>query len=677
MVTYFNGLGIGAAIPPPPVHLTVGEALAAIRDGKYRDKVEAVRAIADKDQRGGRKKQTLPIYCFSGTFSYRSKERMTAHSGLAVIDLDHMEPDAWQAARDRLVNDPFVFALFTSPSGDGLKVLFRIPPDIADHRRHYVAIIAYLGLPEVDKGTKDPARACFVSWDPDLYVNEGAEVFAAPDPVKALQDKVKDLPPGELADILREAQAHVTPAHIARPASILERLLEQVERVDFRKLAKLAGDDEKLRSKHYVVHAIEQVLNIAQRNGWGLCKNDAFVYLFNGAYWQVLNTADLQDFLGRAAERMGVDFNEARWYGFKDQLYRQFLTAAHLPEPEPDRSVTLVNLRNGTFQITSASQTLRAPDPADFLKYQLPFDYDPQATAPMFRAYLDQVLPEQALQDIVAEFLGYVFTKDVKLEKVLLLHGTGANGKSVLFDIVTAMLGGGANVSNYSLQSLTDQSGYYRAMIANKLVNYASEINGKAIGCDVFKQLASGEPVEARLPYGRPFTNTDYAKLIFNANELPRDIEATDAFHRRFLIVPFKVRIPDARQDKGLAARIIASELSGVFNWVLDGLSRLLKARRFTHSDTVEQAQADYRRLSDSVLSFIDEQGLVPSPKEHRSLKDLFNAYRNGCHETGNRPCSQGTFSARLQSAGFAIDRRNIGRIVWCEGSQTPNENVF
>jgi putative DNA primase/helicase len=681
LVTYFDRAVFTMDNPPPPVHGTVTDALAAFRDGKYRDKVERIRAITDQGRRNEQKRQTLPIYCFSGTFTYRSEECMTAHSGLAIMDLDHMKPDALLAARHRLTNDPNVFALFLSPSGDGLKVLFRIPPDIADHRRHYVALLDYLGITEADKRTKDPSRACFVSWDPDLYLNVNADVFTAPlapEPTsdKGLAQTVQDLPLGVLSDIYREAQARVMPK-VERSASLLDKMLEQVEPVDFRELAGLVREEDKLRGKHYAVHAVEQVLAIAQRNGWGLCKNAAFIYLFNGAYWEVLDADELQGFLGRAAERMGVDFNEARWYGFKDQLYRQFLTAAHLPQPEPDRNVTLVNLRNGTFEITGSHHRLRLPDPADFLKYQLPFDYDPKATAPRFRAYLDRVLPDKSSQAVVAEFLGYVFTKNLKMEKVLLLHGSGANGKSVLFDIVTAMLGGGSNVSHYSLQNLTDQNGYYRAMIANKLVNYASEINGKAIGCDTFKQLASNEPVEARLPYGRPFTVTDYAKFIFNANELPRDIEATLAFHRRFLIVPFNERIPEAEQDKGLAGKVINSELSGVFNWVLDGLRRLLNTQRFTHSDAVEQAQADYRRRSDSVLSFIDEHGLRPSPTANRPLKDLFREYRTACTEAGSRPCSQATFSARLLGAGFTIDRRGPGRIVWVETDEHAEENVF
>jgi putative DNA primase/helicase len=61
----------------------------------------------------------------------------------------------------------------------------------------------------------------------------------------------------------------------------------------------------------------------------------------------------------------------------------------------------------------------------------LPFEFDETATCPMFQKYLDEVLPEKELQHIVAEFFGYVFTKGLKMEKALLLYGSGANGKSL------------------------------------------------------------------------------------------------------------------------------------------------------------------------------------------------------------------------------------------------------
>jgi len=445
---------------------------------------------------------------------------------------------------------------------------------------------------------------------------------------------------------------------------LLDTLLDGIQPVDFRELTETTGND-KLSNKHYLVTCIEQVLITARNNSWGLCTNNEAIYLYNRAYWKAIDEPTFQVFLGRAAERMGIDRHNARYYQYREQLYKQFLSAANLHRPEPDSDTVLINLQNGTFEIGADAQRLRSPEPADFLTYQLPFEYDPSADAPLFHTYLNHVLPDPILQKILAEYLAYLFVRPsvLKLEKMLLIYGSGANGKSVLFDIVNALLGS-QNVCSYSLQSLTDESGYYRAMLADKLVNYASEINGKLESAS-FKALVSGEPIHARLPYGNPFTLTKYAKLIFNCNELPKEVEQTHAFFRRFLIIPFDVTIPEAEQDKQLSQRIIRSELSGVFNWMLSGLARLLTEGNFTHSDVVEKQTDDYKRQSDSVLMFVDEEGWVEDLSQFKDLKTVYGEYKGYCEECGYMKCSLRKFSDRLRRQGFKMERKNYGFVVY------------
>lgn len=124
------------------------------------------------------------------------------------------------------------------------------------------------------------------------------------------------------------------------------------------------------------------------------------------------------------------------------------------------------------------------------------------------------------------------------------------------------------------------------------LVNYASEISTRMDNF-FFKQMVPGEPIEARLPYGKPFKQENYAKLIFNCNALPRDVEQSNAYFRRFLIIPFNVTIPEAEQDRQLSSKIVASEFSGVFNWVLDGVERLLADRGFTDCKAASEEVAN------------------------------------------------------------------------------------
>ena len=426
-------------------------------------------------------------------------------------------------------------------------------------------------------------------------------------------------------------------------------------------------DKKKLNSKHYLVLSIENVRTVAEKNRWGLCKNQEFIYLFNGAYWTYIDREAFQKFLGQASEKMGVPKFMARYYLFREQLLKQFIASEYLPTPAPSKAAVNINLRNGTFEVTPTGTNLRSFDRSDFITYQLPFNYNPEATAPIFKAYLDKVLPDEESRKILAEYMGFVFikhgSKALKEEKALILFGTGANGKSVFFEVVNALLGV-KNVSTYTLQSLTDPNGYYRAMIANKLVNYASEINGK-LETSHFKQLVSGEPVEARLPYGRPMQITQYAKLIFNCNELPKDVEHTAAYFRRFLIIPFDVTIPEHEQDKSLHNKIIENELSGVFNWVLEGLNRLLTQKRFSPCDVAKQAVDQYKTESDSVKYFIEEMGYANSSSEHQIIKEFYLDYRGFCMEEGLIPVKKTNFIRRLKGCGVVVERKNIGYLAY------------
>jgi putative DNA primase/helicase len=473
-----------------------------------------------------------------------------------------------------------------------------------------------------------------------------------------------------VVDIITDAECLLKKREETPHAEILHQLIEQFEPLDFELLANPHNAENfKLNTKHFLVLSIENALQFADKNSWGLCKNHDFIYLYNGTFWAEIDKETFQKFLGEAAEQMGVAKYSARFYQFREQLFKQFLATAYLPTPESNKDTVLINLQNGTFEISPQGTNLRPFDRSDFITYQLPFEYNPQAKAPIFEAYLNRVLPDKERQKVLAEYLGYVFIKHgsntLKEEKALILYGTGANGKSVFFEIVTAMFGR-QNISNYSLQSLTEEKGFYRAKISNKLVNYASEINGK-LETSLFKAMVSGEPVEACLKYGQPFTMEDYAKFIFNCNELPKDVEHTIAYYRRFLIIPFDVTIPEHEQDKNLHAKIIEKELSGVFNWVLEGLNRLLEQKRFSECEAAQNAVEKYRIESDSVQMFLNEHGYKVSATNEMPLKDMFSDYRNYCIESGFKTCSIRSLAERLRSSGYQTERKSYGTGVNAE----------
>ncbi|QHV98281.1 DNA primase family protein [Spirosoma endbachense] len=450
---------------------------------------------------------------------------------------------------------------------------------------------------------------------------------------------------------------------IEEPHLIFSKVLATIKKADFRHLAGpvfVEDPDRKLTQKHYLICTVEHLLAQAQVNGYALCRRNGIVYLYNRAFWQVTEENEIQDLLSRTSEKMGVDKFNSRHYEFRDRLYRQFLSSSHFPVLPQSPQTVLINMQNGTYEITPDSQRLRPHDKADFLTYQLSFAYQANAKAPIFQRYLDTVLPDTDLQSLLAEYIGYVFIRHLKLEKVLLLYGTGSNGKSVFFEVVNALLGG-QNVSNYSLQSLSNEA--HRAKLADKLLNYGSEIKG-SLESDVFKQLASGEPVEAKLLYRDPFIMRDYAKLMFNCNTLPKEVEHSEAFFRRFLIVPFEVTITDEQKDPELPTKIIQRELSGVFNWILSGMNRLLANKRFTHSEKASQVLAKYRQEADTVAVFLMEENYQPSVS-YLSLQSIYEHYKAFCTISGFAFLNLKNFKDRLEKNHIQVKRQTIGNVVY------------
>lgn len=470
---------------------------------------------------------------------------------------------------------------------------------------------------------------------------------------------------------------------------IFKALLKQVEPIDFKveafpieiknlldrkEKALTDKDDEaiqkihselnnlKLYQKHYLIITIEKLLETARANEWDLCKRFSYYYVFNGQYWVVIDEGDLATFLGKVAEKMGVPKFDSRHYEFKDKLFKQFEASAHLPEPKINDDTVLINLSNGTFEITPEGQKLRDFNSKDFLTYQMDFKHDSEATAPHFTQYLNEVLPDPESQKVLAEYMGYIFTRNLKLEKVLFLYGSGRNGKSVMFDIIRSMLGED-NISYFGLASLTDDTGYYRAKLVNKLINWASDV-GDRLQSNTFKQLASGEPIEARLPYKEPFQLQNVCKFAFNTNTLPADVEHTDAFFERFLIIPFNVYIKPEKRDPQLANRIINNELPGVFNWVLDGLNRLLEQGTFSHCQASIDTLSEFRKDADSVASFVDEFNYKPDSENWIQAKPIYQNYREWAFGEGLKPLARKNFQKRLEALGYFTATKNVGKVI-------------
>lgn len=181
MITIFRSL----SNPKEPEYFSLDAVVAGIRTPKQAiiNLVADIRSLADKKERDALKVK-LPCICFSGKFSERKDTALVEHSGLAVIDLDHLQDV--QEVMDKLKLIPYISVAFISPSGDGIKAVARIPKSKEHHVYNYEKLIedlsGKLNIPndKYDSTSKNPSRVCFFSHDPECYYNPNASCYTPP-----------------------------------------------------------------------------------------------------------------------------------------------------------------------------------------------------------------------------------------------------------------------------------------------------------------------------------------------------------------------------------------------------------------------------------------------------------------------------------------------------------------
>ena len=160
-----------------PFHRDVMFILDRIKEGKNSELVKKIRTEKNKSARNELKKK-LPSICFSGVFNKRMDSALVEHSGLICLDFDGYEKKK-ELADDRLKfeKNKFVFSVFVSPSGKGLKVLIKIPKDSENHKKYFNALKKHFGSSYFDSTSKNISRVCYESFDKQLYVNEKSELW--------------------------------------------------------------------------------------------------------------------------------------------------------------------------------------------------------------------------------------------------------------------------------------------------------------------------------------------------------------------------------------------------------------------------------------------------------------------------------------------------------------------
>jgi hypothetical protein len=180
-----------------PVH----KILDRIKSGASKEIVRRIRDEKKKPERNEIKKE-LPAICFSGSFNKRADMSMVEHSGLICLDFDgYTKQKELLQDKENFTKNKYVFSVFISPSGNGLKVLVKIPADPDNHVNYFNSLEKYFNSPYFDKTSKNLSRVCYESYDPLLYVNDNSSIWDTIEEIQYTEvSKVRDAPTIPITD---------------------------------------------------------------------------------------------------------------------------------------------------------------------------------------------------------------------------------------------------------------------------------------------------------------------------------------------------------------------------------------------------------------------------------------------------------------------------------------------
>jgi putative DNA primase/helicase len=367
-----------------------------------------------------------------------------------------------------------------------------------------------------------------------------------------------------------------------------------------------------------------------------------------------------------------------------------FLAASDVPIPilpdALDRDAMLLNCPNGTLDLRTGK--LREHRQDDYITKLCPVSYHPEAACPVFENAVRQIfsvkdasgkwVPDLELVGFFYKLLGLFLTGDVSEDLLIIFHGIGSNGKTLILELIEELLGEDYFVQcppDLILQKRNDGHPCERAILHGKRVAVCSETpQGRSLNESLVKDLTGRGTITARGMKENFWSFRPTFKLVIATNHKPVINGDDDGIWRRPRLMPFDVQFwdpdkiplaeqahldPALRADKKLIEKLRA-ELPGILalavlsclEWQEDGLGM---------PERVKIATSDYRQSEDKYQRFINDCCILgPKDAHNAGATDLYEAMKLWCDSNGERPPKQKTF-------GEAMTKKNFERYP-CDG---------
>ncbi|AFM24992.1 DNA primase family protein [Desulfomonile tiedjei] len=496
----------------------------------------------------------------------------------------------------------------------------------------------------------------------DALLNELLTIESISKREEAFHDKIIDLISrrkgsswGTLSQVLYDKALRYNLGFKIPPANKIEQAIAKAK-------------ESRKRDEKPPYHPLEFVARITSK-GFFINHGQQF-YQWDGKIYQHLYDQEVDKLIITELQK---DFNTEVYLSQVSEV-RKLLAIDRFVRPEKVNKPGLITLQNGVLNLETGDFT-EQHSPKNYSTIMANVRFDPNAECPKWLQLLTTALPENDQRLLLQEFIGYLLCTKPVYEKCLILTGDGANGKSTILEIIEHMLG----PDNCSALSLDDLSERFRLeQLQGKLVNITYDNDGRRLLSNgKFKNIVSGEPQVIERKGKDPQKVRLFVKMIVACNTLPRTNDTSYGFARRLCIINFRVKFkdpdsvdPDNPYEKpkiiGINRDIIQNELSGVFNWAIQGFMKLQAQKKFTEPASSQEKLDDYLEDINPIAAYARDR-LSYCEGAHLSLTSIYSDYQAWSKDNGIKfPVKKRTLSKHLESlknnkGPFVKDRDQFG----------------
>jgi putative DNA primase/helicase len=326
----------------------------------------------------------------------------------------------------------------------------------------------------------------------------------------------------------------------------------------------------------------------------------------------------------------------------------------------------VINCRNGELWILEDGRVeLREHRPSSYLRHSLELEYNPKARCPRYDAAVLAIFAKasdpEAMVALWNDLVGHAIRPDRSIPLILILLGSGRNGKSMLVQTLFQLLGDEL-VCATRIEDL-DKSRFAIGNLLGKRVLIDDDVRaGIRLPDGELKKISEAKLVTGEPKYGKPFNFVVRTLPILLCNNVPSLADLSRGMQDRLMVIPFDRTFTETERDPTLFPTIWKEEMSGVLNRALEGLRQLVQRRnRFEQPEDVVSAKQRLLVHANPLPAFLKE-GCVKDPARSCLMRDFYLAYRRWAEQSGiTLTQQQSKVRTNLEHFDFKMKRSNKG----------------